>query len=312
MKRSNPFLPRANFFGQSARLKHWEGGFHTTPDENFAVPYAQQKFETSEISQGREDPEDYPVVLTLDMTGLVGFADIDARRACLEIFDRFLKHHDEMDFEAGFESLIEELEAQGYGGYGSDGQPVVDVLFKLASASSDDVVNTLALAGINDTQDYIMLRKCAFILSTKGENARMPQYLENFLRDLFKQSVYWNPIPDERLLEVRYMHPYFRSVVGEYRFEEESEIFDEYAENGWEFLTDEDSFIAPVFKPAWTREVKDVPFGFETPAPARVEYHGTSLSNLLLACPWLSKKLADPPPPQKGGIKGLLKRMKEK
>ena len=47
MRRKNPFLAKPKYLGQSARLKSWEGGFHTAKTFDFAVPYAQLKAKNS-------------------------------------------------------------------------------------------------------------------------------------------------------------------------------------------------------------------------------------------------------------------------
>jgi|SRR3972149_1746089 len=88
-RRSNPFLAKARGVhrGKSASLGERDG-FHTSSDISLVVPYANLKGSPYTNTFDGEW-EDYPVILSLDMTGLERVPDIDAERAAGMAFDYF-------------------------------------------------------------------------------------------------------------------------------------------------------------------------------------------------------------------------------
>lgn len=325
MRRKNPFLAKPEYFGQSARLKSWEGGFHTTSDFNFAVPYAQLKWNSSPFGS-----DDAPVILEIDTTGLRAMADIDARRACIHVvrstvsgLNREARSVEELPVANLFDDWLEnarfnESEPDDTPERGDSTQ---NTLFLLASASSHWGSIRDAQAEITALEDFSFFLSICLKLR-QNENVALTEEEDAFLISIFKQSVFWNDIPDERLLAVYYMQPYFAVVVREDELEENLEDEDsdgegtvlDYLNHGYEFITEGDYSLRPSVKKVWVRPEPSAPLlsGLRDEAwkKRRVEYHGTSLSNLLSAVPWIAEQLPIPRRPFDGSMKGLVARIR--
>ena len=326
MRRRNPFLAKPQYFGQSARLKSWEGGFHTTSDFNFAVPYAQLKWNSSPFGS-----EDAPVILEIDMTGFRAMADIDARRACIHVVTnsvdgvkRDVDSVDKLPLDELFGAWSYDAEFnQSEPDYTPErGDSVQNALFVLASASSHWASIRVAQETITTIEDFTLFLSI-FLKLRQNENAALSEEEDAFLISVFNQSVYWNDISDDRLLAVYYMQPYFGAVVREDELEEDFEEDEEYGagttvidylNHGYEFVTDGDYSLRPSVKKVWVRPEPSAPLlsGLRDEAwkRRRVEYHGTSLSNLLSALPWLAEQLPRPQSPFDGSMKALMLRIK--
>ncbi len=376
MPRNNPFNARGKFFGDSARLKTWEGGFHTALDREFTVAYAQHKWSTSPFNgmlvgiRGKPGPlgdpgetvvADYPVVLTLNMAGFRRFADIDARRAVQEVMSVAHSNgvrgegpgaaHEFMDL---LDHFFDEEDYETRHHYGDD---ALMTLFALASASSQKTAIRVTRDYMQDigryadeeaataerTEAYENLRRIAALLGrgrdergygTDNENRMLSEADDNLLIDVYRQAVYWNDIPNARLLSVQYMHPFYDKVVEEDPSTDDHGDSDEgissaawleaRAEEGYTLLNDNDDNVPAEFETAWQVKHGDVPLldhaglapGAWDDGPmsranrglvdSRIEYHGTSLSNLLSACPHLYDVLPEPPVPFSSTIERLM------
>lgn len=317
--RKNPFIPKTQFYGKSARYKEQEGGFHVADEESYAIPYAQQKWETSPFrsfgSRLKFGAVEFPVILKLDVTGIPMLADIDARRAAVVISQTY--GHDYEYFESNAEALSEESNTPNI----AVGDNALNTLFSEFSITSPPV-------GIQRLYSMNLGQGAYEKIVAIGERLRFDDDLplsdneEALLVEAFGQARIMVPVSDARLLEVRYMSPYFPTVVEESQFEEPDDE-DEYEyrarneavlkalEEGYNFVEVDNPNQNPYTQLAWRRTSEEVPMGFEVPKAKKVMYHGTSLSNLLRAAPWLASKLAPPPRPQKGGIRGLVRAMKK-
>jgi len=304
--RKNPFVPKTQFYGKSARYKEQEGGFHVADEESYAIPYAQQKWETGPFGN-----VDFPVIIKIDATGIPMLADIDARRVAVVIFQTY-----EYDYEY-FESSADELAEEPNTPSIAVGDSSLNTLFSEFSITSTPV-------GIQRLYSMNLGQGAYEKIVAIGERLRFDDDLplsdseEALLVEAFGQARIMVPVSDARLLEVRYMSPYFSTVVEESQFEEpddEDGEEDYYVlralEEGYNFVEVDNPNQDPYTQLAWVRTAQEVPMGFELPKAKKVMYHGTSLSNLLRAAPWLASKLAPPPMPQKGGIRGLVRAMKK-
>jgi len=328
MRRKNPFLAKPKYLGQSARLKSWEGGFHTAKTFDFAVPYAQLKWKTSPLGG-----TDAPVILELDMTGLRAFADIDSRRACLHVvthavegFNGEAESVDELPVEELFEvwqsdAEFNETEPPDSVDRGDSAQ---NAMFTFASASSDWLSVIMAQRSIRTLEDFTAFLSI-FLRLYKNETASLTEEEDAFLIDVFEQAVYWSDVDDARLIAVHYMQPYFDVVVHEEELEDdfdggeadsESGSLRDYLDLGYDFITTSDFNLRPSTRKVWRRPEPEAPlFGglsdrsWERP---KIEYHGTSLSNLLIALPWLAEQLPKPRRPYDGPSLPVLMRRIEK
>jgi len=307
--RQNPFLPKVDFYGQSSRFKEWEGGFHVADTLETAVPYAQQKWKTGPFGE-----RDFPVIVELDVTGFPILADIDARRAALGLFrdavtgvDNLFEFLDRVEQIAEIPRTPEDFQV---------GDNADSALFSCFSISNNPVAAARVLGADFTEQDFALFYQIGEKLLREGEEAPLSREEDEFLVAVFGQARFMVPITDARILRVLYMAPYFPTVVFEEQFDEEAYGGDaavlEAADEGYNFVEIDYPEQSPSTSIAWQRPVEDLPMGFEAPVPKRTMYHGTSLSNLLRAAPWLSSKLAPPPSPQKGGIRGLVRAMRKK
>lgn len=316
--KKNPFVPRPkSFFGRSARLKTWEGGFHTAKHKALAVPYAQLKWETSVLKK-----TDFPVILTLDMTGLPMLADIDARRACMKVAKGIGTEADESSDEEhkSMDEFLSDLQFNVENGEVDSafaGQKTIAALFDFDSPSVDQNAfrDTLWFFEKQKTDEsYKDFVRIAARLSV-NEKARLSPSDEKLLCSIYNQMVYWVEVPDERIVAVEYMQPYYEEVVDldnqDDWDEDTAEPWKEAEEQGYQFINAYDTDTPmPVLKQAWKRKSKGMPLfprgkGLKKQKDQRIEYHGTSLANLLSVCPWLAAELPEPPKPQEGGIAAI-------
>lgn len=309
--RKNPFHAFARFKGRAARLRAWEGGFHTALKKDLVIPYAQMKWDN--------DPDDYPVILTFDMTGLTRFADIDSRRAA----DMFFEHcavnqyhvgREDVDSEQILEALDFDLEEEDPDSQPGPGDDALNAMWRL-SGSPSVRENALRLAmawirgsGLRLEYMYDIGKRLA-----KDERAKLEPREEEILIEAFGQCRYLFDIPDERLIKVEYMSPFFSQIIDSDG--DEDEAIEEAAEAGYAFIEWGRSEIDESRAKAWDRRRSELPLIEATVGQSRtsrsweqqrIEYHGTSLKNLLKAAPWLVDVLPDPPPPCMSGVADIF------
>lgn len=305
--RTNPFHAFAKFKGKAARLRAWEGGFHTALHRDLTIPYAQMKWDN--------DPDDYPVILTFDMTGLTRFADIDSRRAA----DMFFEHCAINQYHVGSEDvesdeILDRLDSDvrdmedNPENTPESGDDALNAMWKL-SGSPSVRENALYLAlkwirgsGLRLETLYDLGKRIA----KDGERVKLTLPEEEILIEAFGQCRYMFDIPDDRLVRVDYMSPFFAQVIDPDG--DEDETIEEAAEAGYAFVFVEwgRSEIDETRVKAWDRRRSEMPLLETTVGQSRtsrsweqqrLEFHGTSLKNLLKAAPWLADVLPDPGAP---------------
>jgi hypothetical protein len=310
--RENPFHAFAKFKGRAARLRAWEGGFHTALKRDLVIPYAQMKWDN--------DPDDYPVILTFDMTGLTRFTDIDVRRAA----DMFFEHcavnqyhvgREDVDSDQIIEALQLDVEEEDPDNSPQPGDDAQNAMWKMSgSPSVQDNALRLALDWIRGSGLRLeRLYEVGKILA-KDERAKLEPSDEEMLIEAFGQCRYMFDIPDDRLIKVEYMAPFFAQVIDPDG--DEDEAIEEAAGGGYSFIEWGRSEIDESRETAWERPPSELPLFGKVADPRvygggpfkskRVEFHGTSLKNLLMACPWLVDVLPDPPAPCMSGIRDIF------
>lgn len=295
--KQNPFQARPSFYGRSARFKWWEGGFHTALDKDFAAAYAYQKYMSSPFNEhpGVKDTTclDPPVVLTFDMAGKRAFADIDGRRAAVKLLDVIEANVSLSLIEEDTEAALAAVE-DTFRGFDEPtfeaGDQAENALFATRSASSEEVAMSLFVQNNTGAGDFVNFLRIAETL--KGnERAKLDEADEADLIRLFQQAVFYADVEDARLLKVEFMRPFLSSVVvGEPGDTDEEELLEEILDQGYALFTVEDGPDFS-FQTMWKREHKKLPMGFAAQKPRVEHYHGTVLSNLLRAAPWLAKEL---------------------
>jgi hypothetical protein len=301
--RKNPFHAFAKFKGRAARLRAWEGGFHTAKHKDLTIPYAQMKWDN--------DPDDYPVILTFAMGGMRAFADIDSRRAA----EMFYVHCKVAQYRVGREDadpdqILESLafdtaEESSEEWPNQPGAEALNSMWKLSDSPSvrlnalRQAVQYIGSSGLKLERMYALGEAIA-----KDERVLLDDRDEKMLIEAFGQCRYLTDVPDERLIKVEYMAPFFAQVIDPDG--DEDEVIDEAAEAGYSFVESVQYELDESRTTAWERKVSELPlFGNKAdyrvyadngPFKPRIEYHGTSLKNLLTAAPWLAELLPEEVP----------------
>lgn len=290
----NPFLrkPEGKHHGPVAGGVHPYPGFHTASDMDVTAPYAQMKGvdevdapdDECEECEGDGCPEcvslystpDYPVVIGVDMQGLKPEPDYDAIHLSL----------DALRVVAG-EAL----------GSGEDPLQWLDSIEGLDPDEPPDSVEGMLFHRF--TTCVMDPGRC--LLSVLEDLP--PEEVEQSLKEIVKggkkakrlamkvvgQFRYTQDVPDDRLVSVAYMKPFWPHGVLD--VDESEEMVEALVAAGWDPITRDDAdTFDPEFKTVWKAR--------KGPG-ARVEYHGTSYRNLLLAAPWLAAELPVPPAPFK-------------
>jgi hypothetical protein len=257
------------------------------------------------------DPDDYPVILTFDMSGMRAFADIDSRRAA-EMFYEHCKlnqyHVGREDVEADqiLDALAFDTEEEDGEEWPQPGDEALNSMWKLSGSPSVRInalraaVGFIGSSGLKLEHLYDIGSRVA-----KNERVELDDSDEKMLIEAFGQCRYLTDVPDERLLKVEYMAPFFAQVIDPDG--EEDETIEETAEAGYAFVESDRTDLDESRVTAWEKPVSELPlfgdrahwkvFGGPGTFQPRLEYHGTSLKNLLTAAPWLADLLTEVPKP---------------
>lgn len=300
--RKNPFHAFAKFKGRAARLRAWEGGFHTALHRDLTIPYAQMKWDN--------DPDDYPVILTFAMNGMRAFADIDSRRAAEMFYEhcKLAQYHvgrDDVEPDQILESLAFDTEEEDSEEWHNSGDEALNSMWKLSGSSSVRInalrqaVQYINNSGLKLEHMYDLGQRIA-----KDEKVGLDDQDEEMLIEAFGQCRYLSDVPDERLVKVEYMAPFFSQVIDPDG--DEDETIEEAAQAGYAFVETDRTELDETRTTAWERKISELPlFGDRSnwklygagPFKPRLEFHGTSLKNLLMAAPRLADELEEVPSP---------------
>lgn len=289
----NAFLakPEGKHHGPVAGGVHPYPGFHTSRDEEVAVPYAQMKVEDDvdapddecEECEGSGCPEcasayslpDYPVVIAVDMQGLTPEPDYDAIHLSMDV----LRQTAAEALEHGGDDPVRWLDSLEALDPGEAPDSTMGALFYRFASTVQDPSRGL-LNVLEDVSPDEAARRLQVIVEG-GDEA------EVLAMQVIGQFRYTQDVSDDRLVSVDYMKPFWpHGVVDLY---ESEDMVEALGGAGWDVVTDDDleRFDASM-RTVWERKIRP---------GARIEYHGTSYRNLLLAAPWLKGKLPEPPAP---------------
>lgn len=255
-------------------------GFHTTGSFNIAVIYAQQKFE-SNIEEFTINEEyftrylSYPVVVTLDMTGLNPLTDYDVENILIpQISDIVTSTTDYSEFK----ELVDMM--------GSD----FSIDYPIETAN--------AVLCISEGYGFDNITGSFFSFMEDAD----PEYAEYIYKkikynkwddELFKLAMSWmnqyrytDIIGYERVLEVNYIKPFFPDLI-EYDEEEKAEVVENY---GFEVLSLDDIYNTFIVS-------QSVYHVSQIPENAVVQYHGTGYDEIVGALPEISEFFPIPPEP---------------
>jgi hypothetical protein len=263
-------------------------GFHTASEMIISQPYAQMKI-SNEIPTDWSEEElskpihDYPVIVELDMHGLPFVPDWDAMTWFQDAVDAMLEHcEDYDDFDSWVESPEEGEEMP---------DTVVEGLFHLTNQTPGMALYLL--------RDWILEQEDHEAAFQKIKKEGVPDEL---LAKSARQFRYLKDVPTGRIIAVHYIKPVF-----DHLFPSWDSL--EYEERGYNKITDRieaagydtinESHVLEGMEVLDIVESVDLrPQLWEAP-DRRIEYHGTSLRNLLSAAPHLKDQLPTPPAPFK-------------
>lgn len=262
-------------------------GFHTSWDRDVAAPYAQMKgvdeVDRADDCEECDDPPcpacveawsipDYPVVIGVDMQGLEPLPDYDAIHLSMDALRitarEALEHEDPIQWLQSLPSLDrEELPDSTMG-----------ILFERFASSVADPGPSLA-GVLEDLTEEEALRQLRVV--AEGQKPEV----EQIAMRVVGQFRYTQDVADGRVVSVALMRPFWPEGL----VRDDDELADSIADAGWDpITTDAADTFSPDFNVVWSREPAD---------NSRVEYHGTSWRNLLLAMPWLKDEIRQPPKP---------------
>lgn len=303
------FDPRPkHFHGPQARGTMELPGFHTAISLDMAAPYAQMKVSVPwlgevfrfEVEDWDRDLSigDYPVILSLDMSGLHPLPDYDA----LSMTDVLQVVLEELPRYAKEGSLLDALHEMSESDYmqqkdeGPYGDPVTVGLFALAQPPYDAAAGAL-LGVLQQTMEDLPLftneMKEAWAERRLEEWTDDPDSLpDEIVMHVTGQYRYLEPIGEDRLVAVYFMKPFISPILDfEPRDDKEEQYIEEAEAQGYQILTMDD--IDSGWSPATIHPV--LLLGDEE--EGRIEYHGTSYCNLIAALPSLASLLPVPPKP---------------
>jgi len=238
---------------------------------------------------------DYPVIVTLDMDGLVPLADYDAEKLWPDVRD-VLREFFRMNPEAEHRHLERWLEGDLHTERRqfARGDSTLDALFRIASWRIEDPYGAL-----RDFVDGYPSANILELLRAMSESDSRPP--DEVLCALSDQYRYVEDVEESRIFVVSYMKPFWPDLL-DWQEEEHEEGEESDADLAGRLEVAGFSVLDIEDVDRGTAQVAAAAVYSKRSRPKRPEYHGTSYRNLLSAAPRLGKKLPVPPPPF-GGAK---------
>lgn len=257
-------------------------GFHTGSSLSICQPYAQAKVldylpDTWGKELQRHVMRDYPVIVELDMHGLPFEIDYDAAnwfndavQAAISESEDYDDLYSYLDFAATEEEMPETM---------------IEALFYLSGAKPDRAVYNL--------RDWLQNQKDPYEAFARVKKDGIP---DDLLAQVSGQFRYTQDVPTGRIVAVNYIRPVFDYLFPHY--DDPEWHFDKVIERieslGYDTVTLENVYdgsevLTVAHRIGMTKLWRE--------ADQRIEFHGTSLSNLLAAAPELEGLLPTPPPP---------------
>jgi hypothetical protein len=298
MYRPNDFLARPGQKGGEPTLgTHRYPGFHTARDREVTVPYAQQRV-IAPHSEPEDTLQDFPVIVELDMDGLTRLPDYDAIMFASEpvsiVAIEALKSDDPAAFLQSYAEMGES-ELRSFSGGDDVVEALAEGFWSNVSSAADGLSDMLVLALLGEDKD-LSAAQAMDVLKRLARKKPDPE----IVMELIGQYRYEQDVPTSRIVDVDYLKPYWPEVIDASEEPGEEEAMRVEA-LGYE-VVDVDSAdnrqIGVVTSPAFAARAR------RRRKPKRLEYHGTSLLNLLSAAPELGRKLVRPPPPYAGAFRG--------
>ena len=280
----NPFLARpTKHYGSGTVGVATHPGFHTGSSMGVCQPYAQAKVEEFvPDSWGKElqthTMRDYPVIIELDMQGLPFTIDYDAANWFGDAVKRAIEESedfDALDSHFDFGDSEEEMPSS-----------MIEALFYLSGAQPHRAVYNL--------RDWLLQQQDPYESFAKIKKEGLPDEL---LAHVSGQFRYTQDVPSGRVVTVHYIRPVFNYLFPHYDDPDwhHDKIIDRIEAAGYDVVTLENVYDnSEVLNVVKSIDVSQKLFPAEN---QRIEFHGTSLRNLLSAAPELKDILPLPPKP---------------
>lgn len=256
-------------------------GFHTGGSLSICQPYAQQKMTNLLPVDWDLDLQrplhDYPVIVELDMQGLPFEIDYDAAHWFSDAVEAALEYERTFDdFESSLDTATTEEDLP---------ESMIAALFYLSGARPERALYNL--------RDWLREQPDPEKAYTR---LREEGISDELLATVSQQFRYTEDVPSGRVVAIHYVRPVFDYLFPHYEDPEyeHDEIIDRIEGRGYDTVSLENVYEF--------QEVMTVVRHIRIPrlwneSRKRLEFHGTSLGNLLLAAPELREMLPSPPPP---------------
>jgi len=259
-------------------------GFHTSSSFDIAATYAIGRIEQSfekEDEEGVHYVTDYPVVVALDMSGYEKQTDYDA--------EKFVKE----SFEVQLDELIKEI------GEDASDEDIIDKIQEYIDHSDFDqemqdsplgyIFEETFMHFVNPLSTLIDYPNAAQIVRDYAKTKSLPKDL---LMDAAQQYRYTQDVDEHRISAVYYITP-VASDEEMLKLDWDDPEYEELEEKWAGFdIPGMDDLYGGYFSPSQTKVYEDASVPTDN-----IEYHGTTLSRLLQAAPFLAGQLPDPPSP---------------
>jgi len=258
-------------------------GFHTTDEYVIAVAYAVLRVighHTHETADGdKYYVDDYPVVVTLDMSGYKRLVDCDAHNFVLD------------NLETQLDQIVEEIEDP------DDDDEIYDKIERFGDFIESELIDENSPENLISHEVFQHMNFPLTSLPTEDAIELVKHYIktgeidERSLIEATRQFRYDKDVDSSRIIEVDYIKPF---ALETYKWERK---IDEEKWEGFDII-DPDDIYSGIFDYSITKEYKNPQMTFPLTKP-RIEYHGTTYKLLKEAAPELN--LPKPPsPPYRG------------
>lgn len=291
------------FAGRPMRGVESLPGFHTSSNPVVAYTYAQAKIDTKNIHLNYKI-NDYPIIITLDMSRLEPLLDYDTDITCRknyknELFYYFL--HDRIP-SSNKGVMLARLKDYLLGCYKKQ-KPSSENLAELHYIyPGSDSIDWLFVYHMKDWFDYPcvalmeLIKKSPYSLDSFLEKLlnNNLQFSDEELMSLTKQYRYIADIEEERIMEIDYIKPLYNHIIINKIdpwdiVDYDVDFVKNLENNNFEYILEKSK------EPEWT-----IVYSWKNPKQhksPRIEYHGTTYCNLIAAAPKLAKQLPIPPKP---------------
>lgn len=246
-------------------------GFHTASDKDTTYAYAQIKAVPEHIDHEPDDSlrditlDDYPVVIAFDMSGMNAKTDYDAVETV--------------------RPLLVDVATQVVGG----SEPPIDQLLEYVESgdNGDRDTPTDAYQWLFEYGSPVVLEPSSALLLCAESHDHPNDFIyaladgslpDDALAEITGQFRYTEDVPAKRVVEAWYVQPWWPKILETYD-DDQMELAEQLEALNWSVIAKDDVYSHQL-------EVKEASvYKRGALKSARIEYHGTSYRNLVMAAP---------------------------